>query len=488
MSYLGIDLGTSGVKVVLIDAVQHCIAQASIPLTVSRPKDLWSEQNPEDWWQATCNAIDNLKASNNNELAAVKAIGITGQMHGATCIDKNNLPLRPAILWNDCRSHAECEVLNQHPADFKGINGNMVMPGFTAPKLLWLQQHEPEIFKQIHKVLLPKDYIRLQLSGDYASDLSDAAGTSWLDVKNRCWSEQLLAATNLNLEQMPKVYEGTEVTGVLLADLAAKWGMSSEVKIVAGAGDNAAGAISLGIIKENRAMLSLGTSGVYFVPCASFNPDPSKGLHTFCHCIPNTWHQMGVILSAASCLSWWGEVTGQQDTAKLVAKAEQKTLQQVPLFLPYLSGERTPHNDSFAKGVFFGMTHTTGQAEFIQAVLEGVAFAIADCQNALQEVGTEVAEISIIGGGAKSKYWGQILASVLNKPLSYHNESELGPAFGAARLAMIGDLAAPVGEIASLPKVIDVIHPKPRQNEIYMERFGRYRKLYQQLKSSFEEQ
>jgi xylulokinase len=397
-------------------------------------------------------------------------------MHGATCIDKNNKALRPAILWNDGRSHEECDILNNHPADFKAINGNTVMPGFTAPKLLWLQKHESDTFRKIHKVLLPKDYIRFKLSGDYASDLSDASGTSWLDVGRRCWSEKLLAATNLTIEHMPTVYEGTEITGILRTDLARSWGMTNEVKIVAGAGDNAAGAISLGITEADRAMLSLGTSGVYFVPSTKFVPDPAKGFHTFCHCVPNKWHQMGVILSAASCLNWWLKTTNIKNETQLIAEIETSKLQDVPLFLPYLSGERTPHNDPFAQGVFFGMTHNTGRSELTQAVLEGVAFAIFDCQSVLKQVGTEVDKISIIGGGAKSKYWGEILANVLDKPLFYHNESALGPAFGAACLA---------ADSISQPKATDIIYPNGAQHEMYMHKFSQYQKLYNSLKPLF---
>ncbi|MCK4608376.1 MAG: xylulokinase, partial [Gammaproteobacteria bacterium] len=246
MNYLGIDIGTSAVKVVLINAKEQPIAQVSIALTISRPEPLWSEQDPNSWWQATYTAIDKLKQDHPKQLSQVKTIGLTGQMHGATCIDSKDNPLRPAILWNDGRSYAECDILNNHSADFKSINGNMVMPGFTAPKLLWLQKHEPHIFKQLHKVLLPKDFIRLKLTGDYASDMSDASGTSWLDVEKRAWSKTLLAATNLTADAMPIVYEGTAVTGILKSSLALGWGINTAVKIVAGAGDNAAGAISLG--------------------------------------------------------------------------------------------------------------------------------------------------------------------------------------------------------------------------------------------------
>jgi sugar (pentulose or hexulose) kinase len=413
MAYLGIDIGTSAVKAVLIDAEQQYISQASIPLTVSRPQELWSEQNPDDWWHATCFVIEKLTAE--PALADVRAIGLTGQMHGATCIDNNNKPLRPAILWNDGRSYEECDILNKHPADFKAINGNTVMPGFTAPKLLWLKKQEPEVFKNIYKVLLPKDYIRLKLSGDYASDLSDASGTAWLDVGKRAWSEQLLTATDLNIEHMPKVYEGTEITGELKADLAHKWGMINKVKIIAGAGDNAAG-------------------------------------------------------------DWWRKITNM-DEEQLITEAEHNTLKNVPLFLPYLSGERTPHNNPFAQGVFFGITHNTNRPELTQAVLEGVAFAIANCQAVLKKVGTEVEQISVIGGGAKSKYWSQIMADVLNKPLAYHNESLLGPAFGAARLAMMENI--------NVPEITEIIYPNTEKIDNYVIKLKKYCKIYQQLRQLF---
>lgn len=485
MSYLGIDIGTSAVKAVLIDDDQDCIFQSAIPLKISRPKEIWSEQNPDEWWQAVCSLIEAIKNQHSHEITDIKAISLTGQMHGATCIDKNNRPLRPAILWNDGRSHAECDILNAHPANFKKINGNTVMPGFTAPKLLWLQRNELEVFKKIYKVLLPKDYISCKLSGEYSSDLSDASGTAWLDVGNRCWSEDLLAATNLTMQHMPKVYEGIELTGWLNQKLAAQWRMPKNVKIIAGAGDNAAGAISCGIIESNRAMLSLGTSGVYFVPTEKFNPDPNKGFHTFCHCIPNTWHQMGVILSAASCLSWWLNVTGAKDEHQLLAEAQTADFKHVPIFLPYLSGERTPHNDPFAKGMFFGITHNTSRPELTQAILEGVAFAIADCQKVLKESGTDAEHISVVGGGAKSRYWGVILSNVLNKTLCYHNESLLGPSFGAARLAMLGDLNKPIASVAKVPNVTDVIAPDKNKHEHYAEKFVNYQKIYQQLKSLF---
>lgn len=488
MSYLGIDVGTSAVKVVVIDDTQRCLAQASINLEISRPQPLWSEQNPEDWWQATQQAIATIAKNNSDALKQIKAIGLTGQMHGAVCLDSNNKVIRPAILWNDGRSHAECAILNNHPANFQKINGNLVMPGFTAPKLLWLQRHEPESFARVHKVLLPKDYIRFCLSNDFAADLSDASGTSWLDVAKRCWSKELLAATDLTIDHMPKLYEGTEITGELRKDLATKWGITEPVAIVAGAGDNAAGAISIGVIDPHHAMLSLGTSGVYFVATDTYQPALTGNFHTFCHCIPKKWHQMGVILSAASCLSWWSAQTGHSE-AELLTEAEHAADHgTTPIFLPYLSGERTPHNNPFAQGVFFGITHNSMRADLTKAVIEGVTFAMTDCQDVLGSSAANVKQISVIGGGARSQYWGQILATCLNKPLLYHDESLLGPSFGAARLALIAHQKASVAKIATIPVATATIEPDAAHRQFYLAKFAKYRKLYQQLKPLFIEE
>ena len=485
MSYLGIDIGTSCVKVVIIDDQQRCLAIDSISLTVSRPQPLWSEQNPEDWWHAVEQSIASIQKNHAKELAAVTAIGLTGQMHGAVCLDKIHSVLRPAILWNDGRSFAECDILNHHAANFKKINGNIVMPGFTAPKLLWINRNEPHIFEKISKVLLPKDYIRFRLSKEFASDLSDSSGTSWLNVSKRNWSEELLSATNLTVGHMPKLFEGNEVTGELSRDLAQRWGMKHPVLIVGGGGDNAAGAISIGVIDPEHAMLSIGTSGVYFIATDSYMPSPEGNFHTFCHCVPKKWHQMGVILSAASCLSWWSSQMNIPE-GELIREVEQSVNeQQIPIFLPYLSGERTPHNNPFAQGIFFGLTHSSHRAELTRSVLEGVAFAMADCQQTLGKTALAVKQISIIGGGAKSSYWGQMLATILNKPLIYHDESVLGPAFGAARLAIMGQHRMAVDQVAKSPRIISTLTPQRDQQDYYFKRLEIYRKIYQQNKSLF---
>lgn len=484
--YLGIDLGTSGVKVIILDNNDNLVAQASSPLTVSRPAPLWSEQNPSDWWHATQNAIAELKKADAENLKQVKGIGLSGQMHGATLLDKDNQIIRPAILWNDGRCEQQCRTIEALEPNTRAITGNIAMPGFTAPKLVWLQENEPENFNKVAKVLLPKDYLRFLMTGDFASDMSDSAGTLWLDVEKRQWSTKMLNATGLTLEQMPTLFEGSEITGHLNAEIAKQWGMN-EVPVIAGGGDNAAGAAGIGVINPNEAFLSLGTSGVYFVANETYNPNPDSAVHTFCHCIPNTWHQMSVVLSAASCLTWVTQLTGFRDEKSLldeVAKLDFTSPSSL-VFLPYLSGERTPHNNPNAQGVFFGLGHNTDAAELGRAVLEGVAFAFADGQQALIAAGTRIDQVSVIGGGARSALWGKILASVLNTPLTYRKGAEVGPAFGAARLAKIGVTNLVPSEVCKASEVDFVIEPDSTMQNYYTAQHKKYQQLYQSLKAHF---
>ena len=397
--YLGIDLGTSGVKVIVLNEQDQLVAQASSSLEVSRPAPLWSEQAPQDWWTATKDAVQKIKQQHGELLSEIKAIGLSGQMHGATLLDSDNNIIRPAILWNDGRCEAQCHTIEKTEPNSRAITGNIAMPGFTAPKLLWLKENEPSNFEKVAKVLLPKDYLRFLMTGDYASDMSDSAGTLWLDVEKRAWSTQMLEATGLTIEQMPTLFEGTEITGYLSESIAKDWGMA-KVPVIAGGGDNAAGAAGIGVINPNEAFLSLGTSGVYFVANENYQPNPDSAVHAFCHCIPNTWHQMSVILSAASCLSWVTELTGFSDEKSLLDEVEKLDFSQPSqiTFLPYLSGERTPHNNPKAQGVFFGLGHNSNAAELGRAVLEGVAFAFADGQQALEAAATKVAQVSVLGG------------------------------------------------------------------------------------------
>lgn len=480
--FLGIDIGTSSVKAVVTNAEGDVIEQAAAAIPISRPKPLWSEQNPADWWTATNKAVLALSPDRRRKL---EAIGLSGQMHGATLLDNEDRPLRPAILWNDGRSFAECAMLERAEPHSREITGNLAMPGFTAPKLLWLRDHEPDVFAATRKVLLPKDYVRLLMTGGYASDLSDASGTLWLDVGGRRWSLAMLEATGLSLEAMPELFEGCEATGELRKDIADSWG-APIVPVAAGGGDNAAGAVGVGVVAPGQAFLSLGTSGVIFLAGDSFLPNPSDAVHAFCHALPGRWHQMSVMLSAASCLEWAVRLTGVHDAGALIAAAETAArFDSEEIFLPYLSGERTPHNNPHARGALFGLTHDSDAAAIGQAVLEGVAFAFADGMDALQAGGGRLDDITVIGGGARSPYWGRILAAALNRPLSYRRDAEVGPAYGAAKLAQLCATGGRPEDICAPPPLLSVVEPRRDDIESLAEKRRRFRSLYQNIEQIF---
>jgi xylulokinase len=482
--YLGIDVGTSCVKAVIVDDEGSVRDTASAPLTVSWPHPLWSEQNPADWWAATNGAVAALKP---DLRASIKSVGLAGQMHGATLLGKDRRALRPAILWNDGRSAAQCTALEAAIPDLTQITGNRAMPGFTAPKLMWVREHEPDVFAATDMVLLPKDYVRLRMTGETASDLSDSAGTLWLDVAKRDWSDTMLDATGLSRAQMPTLYEGNAATGTLRAELAEAWGMA-RVPVAAGGGDNAAGAIGVGVVRAGDAFLSLGTSGVLFLANDGYRPNAAGGVHTFCHALPDRWHQMSVILSAASCIDWAARLCGMKDAASLFALVEARGRPaDTEVFLPYLSGERTPHNDPNAKGVLFGLTHETDTAALGQSVLEGVAFAFRDGLDALLDSGATLDTITVIGGGARSAYWGKILASALGRPLIYRDGGEVGPAYGAARLARLALGSDAIEDICTPPSIIDIVEPDERLVDRFAARQPAFRHLYSTLKSSFTE-
>ena len=487
--YLGIDLGTSELKVMLIDRDQRLVATARHELTLQRPHPMWSEQDPATWWQAVEAAVGDLRRRVPRELAAVEGIGLSGQMHGAVLLDEQGRVLRPAILWNDVRSTRECAELEERAPELRQITGNIAMPGFTAPKLLWVARHEPERFRATAKVLLPKDHLRRRLTGEDVSEMSDASGTLWLDVGRRDWSDTMLEATGLTRRHMPRLVEGRESGGRLRADLARAWGMSEGVIVAGGGGDNAATAIGIGAVADGQAFLSLGTSGVLFVATAAFRPNPAEAVHAFCHALPDHWNQMAVMLSAASCLRWVTHLTGAADEAALLAEVEamgERARQRAPLFLPYLSGERTPHNDANAKGVWFGMTHDTDRAALGYSVLEGVAFGMADGYRALQAVGTSLRNTSLVGGGARSRFWAELLASALKLPMQRHAGGEVGAAFGAARLAMLAtDPKADVAAICRPPPLLDSIEPVPAWSAMLAPRFERFRELYRTLRPLF---
>ena len=480
--YLGIDIGTSGVKTILMDEAGAVVEIASAPLPISHPHDLWSEQNPADWWAATNRAVCTLDLQKRQ---AVKAIGLSGQMHGATVLGRDDQVLRPAILWNDGRSADQCAALEAGVPDLGQITGNRAMPGFTAPKVQWVRENEPDIFAQIKTILLPKDYVRLCMTGELASDMSDSAGTLWMDVGKRDWSDTMLEATGLDRSHMPQLFEGNQITGQLRGELAEAWGMAC-VPVAAGGGDNAAGAVGVGVVQPGDAFLSLGTSGVLFLAGGGYTPNPAGGVHSFCHALPDRWHQMSVILSAASCVDWAVRLCGMADAGAMFAAIEARNVPSASeIFLPYLSGERTPHNDPAAKAVLFGLGHESDAAAVGQAVLEGVAFAFRDGMDALTESGAHIGAITVIGGGAKSRYWGRILASVLGRPLIYRDGGEVGPAYGAARLAQLADTGASVEAVCTAPDILHIVQPDERLVDLYADRMPKFRSLYQNLKASF---
>jgi len=482
--FIGIDIGTSSVKAVLVNERESIVAQAAMPLTLARPRPMFAEQAPHDWWLATVAAIGALPPAGR---AAVRALGLTGQMHGATLLDESGKILRPAILWNDGRSALECLELERREPRSRAITGNIMMPGFTAPKLLWVSRHEPEIFARTARVLLPKDYVRLKFTGEAVSDMSDAAGTGWLDVGRRDWSDDMLAATGLNRSHMPRLVEGSALSGTLTPAVAAQLQLPSVV-VAGGAGDNAASAVGMGVIEPGQSLLSLGTSGVLFVVTDRFRPNPDKAAHAFCHCLPSRWHQMSVMLSATSALDWVAQLTGESDLQRLVAAAQARGLRRTaPYFLPYLSGERTPYNDAHARGVFFGLDSETVSADLALAVLEGVAFAFADGMDVMLENGGAVGEISVTARGARFGYWGQLLSAALNRPLTYRVGSEIGAAMGAARLARLAVTGESPQAVCVMPPISRVIHADPELAALLAHRRRTFVNLYRDLKDTFVE-
>ena len=480
--YLGIDIGTSAVKAVLVDQAGVVVAESRAPLNVSRPRPLWSEQEPADWWSAVNTAVAQLDPGPRRH---VQAVGLSGQMHGAVLLGKARQVLRPAILWNDGRCAAECDELLEREPRAHALSGNPILPGFTAPKLAWVRKHEPEVWRDLDLVLLPKDYVRLRMTGEAASDLSDASGTLWVDVGSRTWSPEMLAATGLDLSHMPRLVEGTDQTGRLRAELAEAWGMD-RVPVAGGGGDNAAGAVGVGVIHDGDALLSLGTSGVIFAATETFRPNVSGTVHAFCHALPRLWHQMSVMLNAASCLDFTASLTGRDSVEAMLADLEASGLTDTPeLFLPYLTGERTPHNDPLAAGVFFGLTPSTDPRALALATLQGVAMALADGLDVLEDAGTRLESISVIGGGSRSGFWGRILASALGKRLVYRDGGDVGPSYGAARLARLCLGRDSIDEVCTAPPIRTVIEPDRAMADLLAIKRERFKRLYQTLKPLF---
>lgn len=476
--HLGIDIGTSAVKAVLTGMDGALLAQAAAPVPSAHPHPLWSEQSPKDWWTATAAAI----AALGHDLHRVRAIGLSGQMHGAVLLDRAGQILRPAILWNDGRCALECAELETIEPRARAITGNLAMPGFTAPKLLWVRRHEPDIFAATSRILLPKDWLRLRMTGDAITDMSDAAGTLWLDVARRAWSPEMLAATGLTPAHMPALVEGTQPAGRLRPAIAEAWGLPPNIPIAGGAGDQAAGAAALGCVHPGDGFVALGTSAVLFVADAAYLPDPDRTVHAFCHCVPDVWHRMTVSLSGASALAWIARATGAASEAALLAEMAQTT-QPPPVFLPHLTGERTPHNDPEATAAFAGLRASHTRADLARAVLEGVAFTLAEGMAVLAASGAPNAPLVAIGGGARSPDWLRMLATALNTDIATVHGSEVGSALGAARLARI---AAGDGDITSafskLP--ITATHPPdPALRDQWANRQTLHRRLYPALRA-----
>ena len=486
--YLGIDLGTSALKAVLLADDGRIVAQQSAPLEVSRPHPQWSEQSPADWWRALAVALGELARTQAPAMRAVRAIGLSGQMHGAVLLDAAGEVLRPAILWNDGRSEPQCAELAERVPRLAQIAGNLAMPGFTAPKLLWVREHEPQLFARVARVLLPKDWLRWKLSGQFFTDCSDASGTLWLDVAARDWSDELLAACGMTRAQMPALVEGSAPAGRLRRDVAERFGLVADIVIAGGGGDNAASAIGMGAISPGDGFVSLGTSGVIFLCSDRFLPAPQSAVHAFCHALPQAWHQMSVMLSAASALRWVTQLTDRRDEAELLAEVEaldERSLAQAPLFLPYLAGERTPHNDAHAQGVLFGLTHEHGAAALGYAVVEGVSFGLLDGWQTLDESTRALARsLDLVGGGARSVYWGRLLATLLDRPLTKRDGGEAGGALGAARLAWLAD-GGQLERVCAKQPVIESFEPQPERRPALMARHARFRKLYPLLRESF---
>ncbi|WP_345534687.1 xylulokinase [Viridibacterium curvum] len=487
-NYLGIDLGTSSLKALLLSDRHEVLDVAEVPLAVYTPHTGWSEQSAEDWWAACCEALDALASRQVAGMAAVRSIGLSGQMHGAVLLDDEDVVLRRAILWNDGRSAEDCAVLSRCLPDLPQIAGNLAMPGFTAPKLLWVAREEPAIFARTRSVLLPKDWLRLKLCGEKISDMSDAAGTLWLDVAKRDWSDELLQATGMQRAQMPQLVEGSAVGGILRPELAHRWGLRERLLMAGGAGDNAASAVGIGAVSPGDGFVSLGTSGVLFVCTPQYLSAPHSAVHAFCHALPGVWHQMGVILSAANCLRWVTGLLGRDSERALldeVAMLDDTARQQAPIFLPYLNGERTPHNDAAASGVLFGLRSTHAPAAIGYAVIEGVAFALLDCLQALTNSGTAVGALGLVGGGARSAEWAQLLADVLEREIHVYADSAHAAAVGAARLAWLADGGNTL-TVCLKPDVSARLVPNLENTGRLRGRHARFARLYAALKNEFD--
>ena len=485
MLYIGIDLGTSAVKLLLMDEKGqiHKIVSKEYPLYF--PHSGWSEQNPEDWYEQTIDGMQELLEG--CDRTKVAGISFGGQMHGLVVLDGEDQVIRPAILWNDGRTVKETAYLNETigKKNLSRYTANIAFAGFTAPKLLWMKENEPELFAKIKKIMLPKDYLAYRLSGVPSTDYSDASGMLLLDVKNRCWSREMMDICGISRDQLPDLYESYEAVGTLKPELAEALGISVEVKIAAGAGDNAAAAVGTGTVGDNRCNISLGTSGTIFISSENFGVDAYNALHSFAHA-DGHYHLMGCMLSAASCNKWWmDEILSTKDYQK-EQEGIKKLGENKVYFLPYLMGERSPHNDPDARGTFIGMTMDTTRSDMTQAVLEGVAFALRDSFEVARSLGLKIERTKICGGGAKSALWKKIIANVLNVKVDVL-ENEEGPAYGGAILAAVacGEFDSVTEAAEKLVRVVETVEPDSQLTEKYEEKYKKFREIYPACKALF---
>lgn len=479
VAFLGIDIGTSAVKAVLVDGTQRILASATRPLASAQPVPGWSEQDPEDWWRAVEAVAAELSRAAPEAWRALKAIGLSGQMHGLVALDSAGAVIRPAILWNDSRAVAEAAQLAAIPGVAR-LAGVLPMAGLTAPKALWLKRHEPEAFARIACVLLPKDYVRFRMTGERLTDVSDAAGTLWLDQARRAWSAEMVTASGLRLDQMPRLVEGPAPAGHLAPGIARAWNLADLPLLVGGGGDATLGAIGIGAVQDGDALISIGTSAQYFITRDRYVPGGAESMiHNFAQALPGRWSQTAALLNGASCLGWFAGVFGDGGIEAMLREAEgQYAGPGAAMFLPYLAGERTPHNDPQARGMFCGLSPMTGRSQMLQAVLEGVGHALVDAQDCLRAAGAAADHLAVIGGGARSRFWIGILASMLNRPLTLYDSAERGPAFGAARLARMGFTGESIADVCTRPAVAAVIQPRTDLATRYAERQTRFRELY----------
>lgn len=480
--FVGLDLGTSGLRALLIDENGQFVASVQSHYETSHPHVGWSEQDPALWVQACKDVFEQLSVKFSKPLSQLKGIGISGHMHGAVLLDENQQVLRECILWNDTRSYAQAAELDAG-SGVRDLSGNIVFPGFTAPKLKWVAENEPEIFARTKTVLLPKDYLRFWLTGELRSEMSDAAGTSWLDVGARQWSETLIKAGGVDETVLPALVEGSSAAGDLKSELRKQWGIDGDVVVAGGAADNAAAACGAGVLGEGQGFVSLGTSGVILAGRDGYAPKPERAVHTFCHAVPNRWYQMGVTLAATDSLNWLSRIVSQSPKELTDALGHDLNEPTAISFLPYLSGERTPHNDSAIRGAFLGLDIAHTNVDLTRAVLQGVCFSLRQSLDALRSTGAQLPSLLAMGGGTKSEYWVQMLATVFDTPIDVPEQGDFGAALGAARLAICAATGASELDVMSPPAIARTIKPQTELVAAYDDAYQKFQLIYPAVKA-----